>query len=114
MLSTSTEPRQIWPERAIVLFPHLHLDDDFVHLSATPFLEHGPYNLADYRVVVWRHHVGPCKFARDHAGTGLVRNSKDVGIAGHDIGVATLERNKAPKPEGLGAVICASTVIQPN
>ena len=114
MLSTSTEPRQIWPERAIVLFPHLHLDDDFVHLSATPFLEHGPYNLADYRVVVWRHHVGPCKFARDHAGTGLVRNSKDVGIAGHDIGVPTLERNKAPKPEGLGAVICASTVIQPN
>jgi hypothetical protein len=95
------EPRQIWPERFIVLFPDLHWDDDLVHLSATPFLERGRYSLADYPVVVWRHHVGPRKFARHHAGTGLVRHSQDVGIASHDIRVPTWERKKAPKPEGL-------------
>jgi hypothetical protein len=92
-------PRQIWPERFIVLFPDLHWDDDFVHFSATPFLERGLYRLADNPVVVWRHHVGPRKFARHHAGTGLVRHSQAFGIAGHDIGVPTWERKKPPSPK---------------
>ena len=96
------EPRQIWRERSIVLFPDLHLDDDFVHLSAAPLLEDGRHNLADYPVVAWRHHLGPCKFARRLAGRGLVRHWQDVGIAGHDIEVPTWERKKAPKSESLG------------
>ena len=98
------EPRHIWPDGSIVLFPDLYLDDDFVYLGATPFLEHGPYYFADYPYVVWRHQVGLLKFARDHTGMGQVRHSQDLGILRLECGGGEVRAAKARTGQaGLGA-----------
>ena len=111
------DPRQIWPERSIVLFPDLYLNDDFVHLNPTPFLEHGRYNFADHPDVVWRHHVECAKFARDHTGTGQVRHSHELGILGLKCGggegsamAVVVQRNDGCAARLLTARVKAKTV----